>query len=72
MKKTEVVRGSSEHALTVLRDCGLSDDQAVDLQNRAHARRDKVVSDHGARMISHRDGTYSAGPERDRGAAKPR
>ena len=63
MEKIEVVKGSSERALTVLRANGLSHNQAVDLQNRAHARRNKVVSSHGARMISHDDGTYSAGPE---------
>ena len=63
-KTIEIVKGSSEHALTVLMANGLSAGEAVALQNEAHKKSDKVVTDPGdrARMISHSDGTYSAGP----------
>lgn len=62
--RTEVIKGSSEAALTVLQDNGLSFSEAVDLQNRAHKKKDKVLTDPGrrARMVFHSDGTYSAGP----------
>lgn len=63
-KMTEVVKGSSQTALAVLQDNGFSFSEAAELQGRAHEKRDKVVTDAGSRgrMISHSDGTYSAGP----------
>lgn len=60
-KKTEVAKGSSQHALTVLQANGLSFAQAMELQNLAHEKKDERVPKYGAWMISHSDGTYSAG-----------
>lgn len=60
--RTKIVRGSAEGALGVLQANGLTFGQAVDLMNRAHDRRDKVVSEGNARLIFHSDGRYTAGP----------
>lgn len=61
---SRVIRGSSSRALDVLKDCGLTFSEAVDLLQEAHDKRDKVVSKKKARLISHSDdGTYSAGPK---------
>lgn len=59
---SNVIRGSSSRALNVLRECGLTFDEAVDLLQEAQRKKGTVVSKKKAWLTFHSDGTYSAGP----------
>lgn len=59
MGANEVVRGSSQAALTALQANGLSFNQALVLLSKAHEVRDRAVPGNGVRLTSHADGTYT-------------